>query len=177
MSEALTLARPYARAAFESARAANALGAWADKLGFVAQALSDPRVRSIIGDPRLGTADLVALLLPPGDTAESPFGAFLALLADNRRAGLLVDIAALYENYKRDAERVLKVTLRAASQVPAVEEATIKAALKKRFGREIELEQRVDPALLGGAVIDAGDVVIDGSVSGRLARLENALVG
>ena len=176
MSEALTLARPYARAAFESARAANALGAWSDKLGFAAQALSDPRVRSIIGDPRLSTADLVGLLLPPGESAQSPFGAFLALLADNRRAGLLVDIAALFEDYKREAERVLKVTLRSASEIPATEAETIKVALKKRFGREIELEQRVDPALLGGAVIDAGDIVIDGSVSGRLARLENALV-
>jgi F-type H+-transporting ATPase subunit delta len=176
MSEALTLARPYARAAFESARAANALGAWSEKLGFAAQVLGDTRVRSALGDPRVGAADLVSLLLPPGDAADSAFASFLNLLVENRRAGLLIDIAALYEEYKREAERVLKVTLRTAQAMAPAQEDTIKAALKQRFGRDIELEQRVDPALIGGAVIDAGDIVIDGSVSGRLTRLENALV-
>lgn len=177
MSEALTLARPYARAAFESARSANALGAWSQKLAFAAQVLSDARIKAIIGDPRLGNSDLVTLLSPPDETADSNFSGFLGLLVDNRRAGLLVDISALFEELKRESERVLKVTLRSANAMPDGEAEKIKVALKKRFGRDIELEQRVDPALIGGAVIDAGDVVIDGSVSGRLARLENALAG
>ena len=76
---------------------------------------------------------------------------------------------------RRDAERVLKVTLRSATPVSDEQVAAMKAALKKRFGRDIELDQRIDPSVIGGAVIDAGDMVIDGSVRGRLERLESAL--
>ena len=175
MSETLTLARPYARAAFESARAVNALPAWSSKLAFAAQVIGDARVHAIAGDPRLSNNDLIGLLLPPGEPADSPFAAFLSLLIDNRRVGLLADIAALFEELKRESERVLQVTVRSAGEIPAGQTDAIKVALKKRFGREIDLQQRIDPSVIGGAVIDAGDVVIDGSVRGRLARLENAL--
>lgn len=175
MSEPLTLARPYARAAFETARAHNALAAWAASLRFAAQAMSDARVRSLAGDPRLSRNDLVGLLLPPGDAADSAFAAFVHLLVENRRVDLLADIAALYEEFKRESERTIRVTLRSASEMAPAQTEAIKAALKKRFAREIELEQRIDPSVLGGAVIDAGDVVIDGSVRGRLERLQSAL--
>ena len=175
MSETLTLARPYARAAFETARAANALPAWSGKLAFAAQVIGDARVRSLIGDPRLSNADLIGLLLPPGESADSPFTAYLGLLVDNRRVSLLADIAALFEDLKRESERVLQVTLRSASEIPADRVDAIKVALKKRFGRDIDMQQRIDPSVIGGAVIDAGDIVIDGSVRGRLARLESAL--
>ena len=176
MSEPLTLARPYARAAFETARAHNALAAWSNHLAFSAQAMADARVRSLAGDPRLSHTELVGLLLPPGETADSAFAVFLGLLVENRRVDLLADIAALFEELKRESERTVLVTLRSASAVPAPQADAIKAALKKRFAREIELEQRIDPAVIGGAVIDAGDVVIDGSVRGRLERLQSALV-
>ncbi len=176
MSETLTLARPYARAAFETASSANALAAWAQKLRFSAQLAADARVGGLIGNPRLDNADLTGLLLPPDETVDSPFTSFLSLLVENRRALLLPDIAALFEDYKREAERVLKVTLRTATPVPETQADAIKIALKKRFGRDIDLEQRIDPSVIGGAVIDAGDTVIDGSVRGRLARLETALM-
>lgn len=176
MSETLTLARPYARAAFEVARDSQALAAWSHKLGFAARVFADPRVRVIVGDPRLDNAALTALLLPPDESSASTFAAFVRLLVENRRVDLLTDIDALFEQFKRDAEGVLKVTLRAADAVPAAQIDAIKAALKKRFNRDIELDQVMDPSVLGGAVIDAGDVVIDGSVRGRLQRLEAALM-
>ena len=175
MSESLTLARPYARAAFASAQAANALADWSGKLGTSAQIAADPRVHALLGDPRVSNALLTALLLPPGETSQTAFCQFVALLVENRRADLLPDVAALYEELKRESERVLKVTVRSAVPFANGQADAIKAALKKRFGRDIELEQRVDPSVIGGAVIDAGDMVIDGSVRGRLARLENAL--
>ena len=176
MSETLTLARPYARAAFEVAHDNHALGAWSDKLAFAARVFADPRVRVIVGDPRLGNDALTGLLLPPNEAADSTFAVFLRLLVENRRVDLLTDIDALFEQFKRDVEGVLKVTLRAADAVPAAQIDAIKAALKKRFERDIELDQILDPSVLGGAVIDAGDVVIDGSVRGRLQRLETALM-
>lgn len=175
MSETLTLARPYARAAFASAQDAGALGDWSRKLGFAAQVVADPRVHSLVGDPRLSNNALTALLLPPGETSQTPFTQLIALLVENRRADLLPDIAALFEELKRDAERVLKVTVRTAVPFANGQADAIRSALKKRFGRDIELEQHVDPSVIGGAVIDAGNLVIDGSVRGRLARLESAL--
>lgn len=175
MSEPLTLARPYARAAFETARAHNALAAWSGNLGFAAQVMADARVSAVAGDPRLSQAELVGLLLSPNESANSPFAAFLSLLVENRRVNLLADIVALFEELKRESERTIRVILRSAGEIPAPQAEAIKAALKKRFAREIELEQRIDPAVIGGAVIDAGDVVIDGSVRGRLDRLQSAL--
>lgn len=175
MSEPLTLARPYARAAFETARAHNALAAWSGNLRFAAQVMADARVSAVAGDPRLSHAELVGLLLPPGESADVPFAAFLSLLVENRRVNLLADVAALFEELKRESEHTIHVTLRSAGEIPAAQAEAIKAALKKRFAREIELEQRIDPAVIGGAVIDAGDVVIDGSVRGRLDRLQSAL--
>ena len=175
MSDALTLARPYARAAFELAHSTNTLGAWADKLGFAAQVAADPRVARLIGDPRMAEDDLVALALPEGEPGDSPFAMFVRVLAENARLPVLPEIGALYDELKQEVERVLKVNVRSATVLDAAETAKLKEALKRRFGRDIEMEQSVDASMMGGAVIDAGDVVIDGSVRGQLARLEQAL--
>ena len=176
MSNAITFARPYARAAFELAHAHNALGDWAQKLAFAAQVAADPAVCALFGNPRIGTRDLASLLLPDGETMDSPFANFIAVLTVNRRLAVLPEIAALYEQLKNEAERTLKVYVRTATLMSDVETGTLKDALKQRFHRDIKIEQSLDTSILGGAVIDAGDVVIDGSVRGRLARLEAAIM-
>ena len=173
MSQTLTLARPYARAAFSVARDENALPAWSQALAFAAHVSADPRVATLLGDPRLADADAVALLAP-SDAGEG-FGRFLSMLAANRRLALLPDIAGLYEALRAEAERVVKARVTSASELPAGELDSLKAALRKRFGREVEVETAVDASLIGGAVIDAGDVVIDGSLKGKLERLQSAL--
>jgi F-type H+-transporting ATPase subunit delta len=175
MSQPLTLARPYARAAFELASSAHALGDWAKKLAFAAQAAADPQVRALFGNPRVGPAELASLFLPENEPGDSAFAGFVNLLADNQRLQALPEIAALFEQQKREAERILQVRVRTAAPIDASETAKLKDALKRRFGRDIDLEQTIDPSVLGGAVIDAGDVVIDGSVRGRLHQLEAAL--
>ena len=178
MSQALTLARPYARAAFfigrESlARDANALTAWSDALAFAARVAADPQVAGLLGNPKLTQADTATLLAPEG--ANELFGNFLGLLFENRRLSLLPEIAGLYDELRFEAERVVKAKVTSAVALPASELETIKAALKKRFGRDVEVETAVDAGLIGGAVIDAGDVVIDGSLKGKLDRLQTAL--
>ena len=178
MTQALTLARPYARAAFgiardEASAPAGGYAGWSQALGFAAQVASDPRVAGLLGDPRLGDAAAVELLAPPQGPAS--FGRYLAMLADNRRLALLPEIAGLYEELRAEAERVVKATVTSASELPAAELDAIKASLKRRFGRDVEVETAVDASLIGGAVIDAGDVVIDGSLKGKLERLQAAL--
>lgn len=175
MSNAISLARPYARAAFELGQANAALGEWARKLAFAAEVAADPRVTTLFGDPRLTGPDLIALVLPPDEAGDSPFASFVQVLADNGRLPVLPEIGALFEELKQEAERTLTVNVRSAAPIDASEADKLKDALKRRFGRDIELRQSIDSSMLGGAIIDAGDVVIDGSVRGGLARLEQAL--
>ena len=174
MSQALTLARPYARAAFMLAHDAGALAAWSQALGFTARLAADPQLSSLLGHPALTRDQALELLMP----AEAPAGLrdYLALLSDNRRLALLPEIAGLFEELRADAERVVRATVTSAAPMQDAELEAIKAALRKRFGREVEVEAAVDEALIGGAVIAAGDVVIDGSLRGKLARMQTALV-
>lgn len=173
MSNALTLARPYARAAFALANERGCLPLWSTQIGFAATAVSDPRVAGVLGDPKVRTDTLVDLVAPEAPDAE--FRSFLALLADNRRLALLPEIAGLYEALRADQERLVKATVTSAVALDAAQIEQIKRSLSKRFGREVTIATALDPALIGGAVIDAGDVVIDGSVRTKLARLGAAL--
>jgi F-type H+-transporting ATPase subunit delta len=174
MSQALTLARPYARAAFALAKEGGRLPQWSAMLGFAAQASAVPGVQTLVGNPLAKADDLVELLLPPGDS-DPNFRQFLAVLADNRRLPLLVEIAGLFDQLRAESERVVKATVTSAQPMDAAELAKLRDSLRKRFGQDVEISTAVDAALIGGAVIDAGDVVIDGSIRTKLARLGAAL--
>ena len=173
MSQALTLARPYARAAFAIAQEAGRFAQWSDALGFAARIAADPQVASLLANPRLAAGDAVALLSVDG--AEPTFADFLALLAENRRMTLLPEIAGLYEELRADAEKVVRARVTSATTLPAGELDTITAALRKRFGCEVHVETAIDESLIGGALIDTGEMVIDGSLRGKLQRLQAAL--
>ncbi len=175
MASVHTLARPYARAAFELAKSANALAEWSQKLGFAARVTEAADAKALIGNPKLGAADLGKLVMPQGEPVDSGFARFVGQVANNRRLPALSEIALQFDALKRDEERVLKVIARTAIPLAEDQAASLKAALKKRFARDIELENVIDASVIGGAIIDAGGVVIDGSVAGRLKALESAL--
>ncbi|MFZ5656394.1 MAG: F0F1 ATP synthase subunit delta [Pseudomonadota bacterium] len=173
MSQALTLARPYARAAFNAARDEGRLQAWSDALAFAARVAADPQAQAVLKHPQL-SADKAAQLLSV-EGADTAVARFFRMLADNRRLELLPEIAGLFEQLRADAERVVKARVTSAAQLGDADLAAIRDGLRRRFGREVELETAIDASLIGGAVIDAGDVVIDGSVRGKLERLQSAL--
>lgn len=173
MSDALTLARPYARAAYALARDAGQADAWSRSLATAAALAAEPTIAQALGDPRIARSDAVGLL--SDDTAPGHWQGFLELLADNRRLPLLPDIAALFEQLRAEGEQVVRATVTSASVLSDGELESITAALRRRFGREVRVRTAVDPALIGGAVIDAGDLVIDGSLKGKLERLQSAL--
>lgn len=175
MSSALTIARPYARAAFSYARAHQAEVAWAEALAFAAEASAEPQVARLFGDPRVEPRTLASLFVRSGVAADAPIAHFMELLADNGRLRDLPEIAALFEQLKRDAEHVLKVRVRSAVALDDAEAARLAEALQRRFGSAIDMVRKVDPAVLGGAVIEAGETVIDGSLKSRLTKLESAL--
>lgn len=174
MSQAITLARPYARAAFQLAQAEGKLPAWSNLLGFAAQVAAHPDVQALVGHPKVDDQALVAIVQPKGEV-DPAFQRFLAELAANGRLALLPEIAGLYDQFRAEAERVVKATVTSAVPLDADAVARIAASLRKRFGRDVALETAVDPSLIGGAVVDAGDVVIDGSIRTKLARLGAAL--
>ena len=174
MSQSLTIARPYARAAFAIAREHGQLAQWSDQLGFAARAVVEPAVHAVLGDPRLDAQSLVDVLLPPGEV-DPTFRQFLSVLAEGRRLKVLPEISGLFDTQRADDEHVVKATITSATALDASEVAKLRDALRKRFGREVEVSTAVDASLIGGAVIDAGDVVIDGSLRTKLARLGAAL--
>lgn len=173
MSDALTLARPYARAAYALARDAGQADAWSRCLATAAALAAEPTIAQALSDPRIARSDAVGLL--SDDAAIGHWQGFLELLADNRRLPLLPDIAALFEQLRAEGEQVVRATVTSANVLSDGELESITAALRRRFGREVRVRTAVDPALIGGAVIDAGDLVIDGSLKGKLERLQTAL--
>lgn len=176
MAEKATIARPYARAAFAHANAARELPAWSTLLAAGAAVVSDPRVEPLLGNPQVRSEQLVELIAEAAKAAGGEHGRnFLRTLAESHRLGLLPDVAAQYEVLRADAEHVADVELIAAAEVPAAQAEKLAAALKARLGREIRLHTRIDPTLVGGAIVRSGDLVIDGSLQGRLARLAAAM--
>ena len=176
MAEILTIARPYAHAAFLFADSHQALKEWSGMLEFLAVVAADPEMTDLFDNPRITETQLAELYISIGDDRlDDNCHNFIRLLAENRRLKLLPEIAALFEIQRRDAEKSIRAELITAFPVTAAQQAAVTAALKQRLGREIELECITDATLLGGAIIRAGDLVIDGSVRGKLERLGNSL--
>ena len=176
MAEILTIARPYAQAAFLFADSHQALKAWSGMLEFLAVVAADPEMTALIENPRLTEEQLAELFIGIGaDRLDDNCHNFIRLLAENRRLKLLPEIAALFEIQRREAEKSIRAELITAFPATAAQQAAVTAALKQRLGRDIELVCTTDASLLGGAIIRAGDLVIDGSVRGKLERLGNAL--
>ena len=176
MAEAATIARPYAKAAFFSARDAKALPAWSAALEVGAAFLDDSRVPGLLTNPKLTDDQLVAMFAGlGGDDIDACWQNFVRLLAHNKRLDVLPEIAGQYEMLRAQFENELDVEVTSAVPLSAAHQAKMADALKKRFKREIRMRTRVDPSLLGGALIRAGDLVIDGSMNGRLQRLASEL--
>jgi F-type H+-transporting ATPase subunit delta len=174
MSQTMTLARPYARAVFSMARAQQRLSQWSTMLGFAARAVAEPQVQTLLGNPTIDAQALVGVLVPQGDV-DPLFTQFLSVLADNRRLAVLPEIAGLFDQLRAEDEKLVKVRITSATPLSEAEVAKLRASLVKRFSREVEVSTAIDASLIGGAVIDAGDVVIDGSLKTKLARLGAAL--
>lgn len=172
MAEKATIARPYARAAFAHAQAHGALAQWSQVLAIAAAVVADPQVAKLLGNPKVMPEQLVDLI---AEVSAGQVGAdarnFLLTLAENGRLGLAPEIAAMYETLRADVENVADVELVSAVPLTDAQQQRLAVALKKRLKREVRLHCSVEPALIGGAVIRAGDFVIDGSLKSRLDRL------
>jgi len=176
MSSTTTLARPYAKAAFELAVAEDATGAWNDMLDLAGKAVTEKSLAGLLESPHVSNSQIVQIL---SDTAGEAFSArfndFLSVLAENKRLSLLPEIVVLYRDLREEADRLLRCRVVSAFALDEDQSTRLKRALARRFDREILLETEVDSSIIGGAVVYAGGQVIDGSLKDRLAKLSNSL--
>jgi F-type H+-transporting ATPase subunit delta len=172
MAEKVTIARPYARAAFAHAREHNELPRWSELLAAAAALVQDKRVAALLTSPRVSPQELTDLISDAGGVGRDDLARnFLGTLAQNRRLALLPEIAAMYETLRADVENVADVHVTSAVPLDEAQRLRLAAALKTRLKRDVRLHCDVDAALVGGAVVRSGDLVIDGSLKGRLDRL------
>jgi F-type H+-transporting ATPase subunit delta len=176
------LARPYAKAAFalaqdEQVRDGQALARWEDMLVLAATVASDATMAEVLDSPHVSHAAAVELIADiAGDALDARFRDFLSVLAGNDRLPLLPEIARLFRRLRAKAERRLQVRVVSAVPLDAGQSARMREALARRFACQIELDNEIDQGVIGGAVIYAGDEVIDGSLRGRLHKLSSSLV-
>lgn len=178
MSEKNTIARPYAQAVFRLAQDHNALGRWSEMLQVMVAMVTDPAVDGLIDNPRVSKEQLTGLLLDvAGDRLDQPARNFIKLLVENHRLALLPEIFELYEESRKEAERVVQTEVITAFPLSDEQQQQITTALERRLERSVSLRQTVDEALLGGVIIRTEDRVIDGSVTAQLEKLARALAG
>ncbi len=186
MAEHGTTARPYAQAVFEIARTDNQLAAWSDLLRMAAEIAVSPDGARILGKPGAdlsafaeAVADICREKLPGSailaQGSKSVAAGFLKVLAENQRLGVLPEILARFEVLRSEAEKTLDVVLTSAADVSDQQKNRIVESLSKRFERQVRLTVQLDPTLIGGARLQVGDRVIDGSVRTGLDKLATAL--
>ncbi|HEX4880773.1 MAG TPA: F0F1 ATP synthase subunit delta [Porticoccaceae bacterium] len=177
MAELSTLARPYAKAAFEVAVADHALESWSEGLALLAQFAEEAQLAALLRSPALARAQRGQLLIDlAGDRLGAPLRNFVQVLADNDRLLLLPVLLEQFLALKAEHQRLVEVEVASAAPIDEAQQQRLVAALVKRLGREVRIQVSIDPTLIGGAIIRAGDTVIDGSLRGRLNKLADALL-
>jgi len=174
--EPTTLARPYARAAFQYAVENGAVDSWHGALETLAAVVADPTVAKALDDPAstgIQRADIVSAVL--GDDIPAGVAQFVTVMAENHRLTLAAEVAALFAELKSVLDAAANVTVTSAFDVPEATLEQLSATLTTKLGKTVDMTVETDPSLIGGAIIRAGDMVIDGSVRGRLHKLATTL--
>jgi F-type H+-transporting ATPase subunit delta len=176
MAEISTVARPYAQAVFELAKEQGRLAQWSEMLQLAALVVTDKNLSGLVGNPRIEKAKLMELIIGVcGDRLDDSATNLLRVLVENGRLNVLPYIAEQYEAYRAEEEKIIQAELISAFPVSEELQQQIAKSLKARLGRDVSLNCRTDESMIGGAIIRAGDLVIDGSVTGHLERFANAL--
>ncbi|AWV85134.1 F0F1 ATP synthase subunit delta [Acinetobacter radioresistens] len=177
MAELLTLARPYAKAAFAYASEQGATDNWSNALQVLSAAVQDEAFSAYLNRPELTPVQQVELFAKVlGEQQSQAVSNFLILLADNDRLALLPEIAAEYEELKSQNNNTVDVVIESAFPLNAEQEQLLADALQKRFNAAVNVSVEVNPALIAGVVIRAGDQVIDDSALNKLEKMRTRLL-
>ena len=176
MSDLVTAARPYAKAILELADSDKAMNKWSKQLRFMAAVAMDPELQQLIGNPKLTRQEVAEIFITAcGDDIDDQGRNLVRLLAENGRIAVLPELSMLYDKLRADAQGTVEAEVYSAYRLSKEQREKLEAALAKRLGRDVKVTSHVDKSLLGGAVIRAGDLVIDGSLKGRIEKLNAAL--
>ncbi len=176
MSETSSIARPYAKAIFELARDAGDYAQWSNQLDFLTAVATDSAMAEILQNPAISNEQLSQLLLDVGkDQLDEEGQNFVKLLVQNDRVSVVKAINTQFQILRDEAEQIIEAQLITAAKVDDSQKKSIESALSKRLGKKIKLETSVDESLIGGAVVRAGDWVVDGSVKAQLQDLVGAI--
>jgi len=176
MAEASTIARPYAQAVFDLATGSKKLSEWSKQLEALSAIVSENQIGSLITNPSVESDQLVDLLTSIAkDNLDQEGKNFVKVLAENDRLNVISEIATIFEDLKDEAEKTVQAEVVSAYELKDDQKSKLQAALKKRLGCEVEISSRVDESIIGGAIIRAGDMIIDGSVTAQLDRLTSEL--
>jgi len=176
MAELATLARPYANAVFSVAKEAGELDRWSRMLTLLAAAADDETVQTLLAAPEVEEVQKAYRLSELcGDELTTAARQFVQVLANNKRLPLLPEIELQFEARRAEEQSTLDVEVTSAYELSEAEFDGLKQVLGRKFEKEINMASRVDAELIGGAIIRAGDTVIDGSVRGRLSKLAETI--
>ena len=176
MAELSTLARPYAKAAFEYALDHGALGEWSAQLATCAAVAADGAVKSVMDNPSLTNEQQAQTLNDVcGDATGAEVKSFVSILSSNKRIALLPEIHTQFELLKTNQEKSVDVEVISAFDMDDTTVMKLANVLGKKLERDVKVSTATDQTLLGGVLIRAGDLVIDGSVRGRLNKLAEAM--
>jgi F-type H+-transporting ATPase subunit delta len=178
MAERATVARPYARAAFAYAKETGRLAQWSAWLARARETVASDEFQGLQHGPGVRSGEVTELIADvAGETLDDHGRALLGLLAENGRIDYLPEIAEQFEELVAEDQNVTDVEIVSAVPLDARQTARLANSLRSRLGREVRLHCRIDAGLIGGAVVRAGSLLIDGSLKGKLTRLETELTG
>lgn len=176
MAELVTIARPYAEAAFKLAREQATLESWSEALALLEAVVQDPRVHALIGDPNLGRGEIEGLILGVvGEQLSGHARNLVQVLLDNDRLELVPQVRSLYEALRREHESVVEAQIISAQPVTDEQLGALVARLEATQQRRVRAKVEIDPSLIGGIKIVIGDKVIDATVRGKLEQMATAL--
>ena len=176
MAELTTLARPYAKAAFEYALEAKQLPEWSEMLSFATHVVNDESMQQILTSPHFTKeSQCDAMLSVCADIQDTQAINFIKLLAHNGRLLALPEIEVLFNYLRSEFEKTVDAKITSAIDLNEQQVSQIKEKLGAKLGRKVDATIEVNTDLLGGLIIQAEDLVIDGSVRGKLAKLSDTL--
>ncbi len=176
MAESITIARPYAKAAFQAAKESQALTEWSKILGYASAVAVDENMEAVLDNPALTSEQKAQLFIDVcGESLTDEVKNFIHVLSENNRLGLVPDIAEVFESYKAQLEQSIDVSIESAFELSDGQSEKLAQALSKKLDRKVVIASTVNQALIGGVIIRANDLVIDASVRGKIAKLAEAI--
>ncbi|WP_298394066.1 F0F1 ATP synthase subunit delta [uncultured Azonexus sp.] len=175
MAESVTIARPYADAAFKLAKESGAQGIWSQRLQRLALIAQDGDMAQVMGNPRLSAEQIAELFISLSDDNDPILANFVRTLAENRRLALLPEISRLFDLARSQEEGVQEAVVYSAFPIDDAQVAALMQQLEPRFGTRLTARVEVDASLIGGVRVTVGDQMLDASVRGKLDAMAVAL--